>query len=30
MQKKLIITIDKEVYEGLHKAIGPRKISKFV
>jgi predicted CopG family antitoxin len=30
MQKKLTITIDKKVYEGLHKAIGPRKISKFV
>lgn len=30
MQKKLTITIDEEVYEGLHKAIGPRKISKFV
>jgi len=22
--------VDKEVYEGLHKIIGPRKISKFV
>ena len=30
MQKKLTITIDEEVYEGLHKTIGPRKISKFV
>lgn len=30
MQKKLTITIDEEVYEGLHKAIGRRKISKFV
>ena len=30
MQKKLTITIDSEVYEGLHKIIGPRKISKFV
>ena len=30
MQKKLTITIDEEVYEGLHKRIGPRKISKFV
>ena len=30
MQKKLTITIDEEVYEGLHKAIGPRKISKFI
>ena len=30
MQKKLTITVDKVVYEGLHKKIGPRKISKFV
>jgi predicted CopG family antitoxin len=30
MQKKLTITIDEEVYQGLHKTIGPRKISKFV
>jgi predicted CopG family antitoxin len=30
MQKKLTITIDEEVYEGLHKTIGPRKISKFI
>ncbi len=30
MQKKLTITIDEEVYAGLHKIIGPRKISKFV
>lgn len=30
MQKKLTITVDKEVYEGLHRVIGPRKISKFV
>jgi predicted CopG family antitoxin len=30
MQKKLNITIDEEVYEGLHKTIGPRKISRFV
>ena len=30
MQKKLTITIDKEVYEGLHKTIGPRKISRFI
>ena len=30
MQKKLTITIDEEVYEGLYKTIGPRKISKFV
>jgi len=30
MQKKLTITVDEEVYEGLRKIIGPRKISKFV
>ena len=30
MQKKLTITVDEEVYTGLHKVIGPRKISKFV
>jgi hypothetical protein len=30
MQKKLTITIDQEVYEGLHRTIGPRKISRFV
>ncbi len=30
MQKKLTITIDEEVYEGLYKVIGPRKISRFV
>lgn len=30
MQKKLTITIDEKVYEGLRKTIGPRKISKFL
>jgi hypothetical protein len=30
MRKKLTVTIDEEVYKGLHKNIGPRKISKFV
>ena len=30
MQKKLTITLDEEVYAGLHKVIGPRRISKFV
>lgn len=30
MQKKLTITVDEEVYAGLHKTIGPRKISKFI
>jgi len=30
MQKKLTLMVDAEVYEGLHKIIGPRKISKFI
>lgn len=30
MQKKLTITVDEKVYEGLYKTIGPGKISKFV
>jgi predicted CopG family antitoxin len=30
MQKKLTVTIDEEVYKGLHNTIGPRKISKFI
>ena len=30
MQKKLTITVDEAVYKGLHRTIGPRKISKFV
>jgi len=30
MQKKLTLTVDAEVYEGLRKVIGPRKISKFI
>jgi len=30
MQKKLTVTVDEEVYDGLHKTIGPRKISKFI
>jgi len=30
MQRKLTITMDEKVYEGLYKTIGPRKISKFV
>ncbi len=30
MQKKLTITIDEKVYEGLHTVIGPRRISQFV
>jgi hypothetical protein len=30
MQKKLTLTVDEEVYEGLRRTIGPRKISKFI
>ncbi|NLX13761.1 MAG: addiction module antitoxin [Phycisphaerales bacterium] len=30
MQKKLTITLDEKVYEGLHRTIGARKISRFV
>ncbi|MCF6334935.1 MAG: hypothetical protein L3J12_04275 [Spirochaetales bacterium] len=30
MQKKLTLTIDEEVYNGLHSVIGPRKISNFI
>ena len=30
MQKKLTITVDEEVYNGLHKTIGPGKISRFI
>jgi len=30
MHRKLTITIDEEVYLGLHKVIGPRKISRFI
>ena len=30
MQKKLTITIDEEVYEGLYQAVGPRRISRFI
>ena len=30
MQKKLTITIDEQVYEGLHRVLGPRKISRFI
>ena len=29
-QKKLTVTVDEEVYEGLYKTIGRRKISKFI
>ena len=30
MQKKLTVTINEEVYNGLHAVIGPRKISRFI
>jgi hypothetical protein len=30
MQKKLTITIDERVYEGLYEVVGPRKISSFI
>ncbi len=30
MQKKLTITVDEQVYDGLHSVIGRRKISQFI
>lgn len=30
MQKKLTITLDEQVYEGLHTVIGPGNISRFI
>ena len=30
MQKKLTITVDEKVYEGLHDIIGRRNISQFI
>lgn len=30
MQKKLTITIDEQVYEGLYRVVGPGKISSFI
>ena len=30
MQKKLTITIDEAVYEGLYEVVGPRRISRFI
>jgi hypothetical protein len=30
MQKKLTITIDERVYEGLHSVVGRRRISQFI
>lgn len=30
MQKKLTITLDEHVYEGLHRVVGRRRISQFI
>jgi len=30
MQKKLTITVDEEIYEGLHRVVGRRHISQFI
>jgi predicted CopG family antitoxin len=30
MRKKLTITVDEKIYEGLHRDIGRRKISRFI
>ncbi len=30
MQKKLTITVDEQVYSGLHRVIGRRRISNFI
>ncbi len=30
MQKKLTITIDEQVYEGLYRVVGSRRISQFI
>ena len=30
MQKKLTITIDEQVYEGLYRVVGSRRISRFI
>jgi predicted CopG family antitoxin len=30
MQKKLTITIDEQVYDGLHNVVGRRRISQFI
>jgi hypothetical protein len=30
MQKKLTLTIDEEVYDGLRDVVGPRRISHFI
>jgi predicted CopG family antitoxin len=30
MQKKLTITVDEQVYRGLHRVVGRRRISRFI
>jgi hypothetical protein len=30
MQKKLTITLDERVYDGLHRVVGRRRISRFI
>ncbi|HEX8360680.1 MAG TPA: hypothetical protein VF613_11245 [Longimicrobium sp.] len=30
MQKKLTITVDETVYDGLYRKVGPRRISQFI
>ena len=30
MRKKLTITIDEEVYQGLYRTVGPRKIGQYI
>ena len=30
MQKKLTITIDEQIYEGLYRVVGTRRISRFI
>ena len=30
MKKKLTITVEDDIYDGLHSVIGPRKISSFI
>ncbi|HEX2204225.1 MAG TPA: hypothetical protein VHG91_13035 [Longimicrobium sp.] len=30
MQKKLTISVDEEIYDGLYRVVGPRRISQFI
>jgi hypothetical protein len=30
MQKKLTITVDELIYDGLYRVVGPRRISRFI